>query len=93
MNTTFPLKSTLLTAAAALLCTGLQIAGIDSLATPRSTAADAQVVQLPTVLISAQRETSAAAVQQLPQVVVVGRRLEPVTATALGRDGAKGSTT
>ena len=93
MNTSISLKSTLMTAAAAVLCTALQIAGIDSLATPRSAAADVQVAQLPKVLINAQRETPLAAVQQLPQVVVVGRRLDPATATALGHDGANGSDT
>lgn len=92
MNATnHPLKSTLLTAAAALLCTGLQFAGIDSLAAPRSIGAEASIVQLPLVVVTAQRESEVLAVQQLPQVVVIGRRLDLATATAQSKDDAAGT--
>lgn len=88
MNASLSLKTTLLTAAAALLCTGLQFTGIDSLAAQR--AVDMKVVQLPAVVITAQRDAAAttAVVQQLPQVVVVGRRLDRATATAQVDAGA-----
>lgn len=76
MNASQSIKSTLLTAAAAVLCSGLQFAGIDALASPRHAAA---TVQLPTVLITAQRDR-AALVQQLPQVVIVGQRGNPAPA-------------
>jgi hypothetical protein len=74
MKTVRPFESTLLIAAAALLCAGVQIASIESLAAPRGTATPITVVQLPTVQVSAQREAASVAVQQLPQVVVVARR-------------------
>jgi hypothetical protein len=76
MNTTHSLRSTLSIAVLALLCSGLQIAGIDSLATPRGARVEAQVVQLPTVLVSAERTTASPPVRQLPRVVIVGRRGE-----------------
>ena len=82
MNTVRPIESTLLIAAAALLCAGLQIASIESLAAPRGAATPIAVVQLPTVQVSAQRAASSVAVQQLPQVVVVAHR-----------DGAAGTVT
>ena len=82
MKTVRPFESTLLIAAAALLCAGLQIAGIGSLAERRSAASPLDVVQLPTVQVSAQREAASVAVQQLPQVVVVAHR-----------DGAAGTMT
>jgi hypothetical protein len=83
MPTIRPMKSTLLTAAAALLCTGLQLGGMDSQAAAGGAAtATAKIVQLPTVRITAQRETAARPVQQLPLVMVVGRRLPAQTARA-----------
>ena len=85
MNHNLSLKSTLLTAAAALLCTGLQLAGIDSLAVTRGSTAGPQVVQLPTVLVSAQRDAAPTAVQQLPPVLVVGRRSDAGALTAQAR--------
>lgn len=83
------LESTLLIAAAALLCAGLQLAGIDSLAAPHRAPADRQVVQLPTVLVTAERATARTAVQRLPQVVIVGQRdAAAQTVTAQTRDAA-----
>ena len=93
-TTTVSLKPILLTAAAAILCTGLQFSGIDTLAAPRSAAIETRIVQLPKVWVVAPREAAVAAnVQRLPQVVVVGRRLDraPGTAQALGT--APGSAT
>ena len=91
MNCTVSLKPVLLTAAAALLCTGLQFGGIDALAAPRAAHAEAAVLQLPTVLVIAKREAAVAtAVQQLPQVVVVARRLERAGATAQALNAAPG---
>ncbi len=79
MNTDdFSLKATLMTALAAVILAALQLAAIDSLATPRSQAAN--VVQLPLVVVSDKREAVTEAVRQLPQVVVVGQRLERATA-------------
>jgi len=74
MNTHPPLKSTLLIAAAALLCAGLQLAGIDTLVASRSAPAPEQVVQLPRVLVTGERSSATVAVQTLPQVVIVGHR-------------------
>jgi hypothetical protein len=88
MTTIHPLKSMLLIAAAAVLCTGLQLAGIDALAATRHAAAEPTVVQLPLVLVTAPRDISSASVQQLPQVVVTGRRA--ATATAQASAGAAG---
>ena len=80
------IKSTLLTVAAAVVCTGSVFAAIDSLAAPRAARTDAQIVQLPMVVVSAQRDGPAVAVQQLPQVVVVGQRLARATAGVRGSD-------
>ena len=79
MNTSHSIKTTLLTAAAAVLCSGLQFTGIDVLAAPDRTATAQTVVQLPAVLITAQR-SPAQIVQQLPQVVIVGHRGSPAPA-------------
>jgi hypothetical protein len=84
------LKSTLLTAAAALLCTGLQFSGIDALSTPRHVDAQAQVLQLPLVFIGAHREAAPVEVQKLPQVVIVGQRS---TATTVAAQGGKARST
>lgn len=88
MNTTHSLKTTLLTAAAAVLCTGVQFTSIDSLAAARTASVGAHVVQLPAVLITARREPMTLAVQQLPQMVIVARRADgvrTVTAQATAR--------
>jgi len=79
MNPSHSIKSTLMTALAAVLCSGLQFAGIDNLAAPRSATAEASVAQLPTVLITARRD-SMTVVQRLPQVVVVGQRSDSAQA-------------
>lgn len=94
MNTTVSLKPMLLTAAAAVLCTGLQFTGIDAIATPRSAEAQATVLQLPLVVVTAKREAAGATtVQQLPQVVVVARRLDRAARTAQALHTAAGSAT
>ncbi len=94
MNTTASLKPALLTAAAALLCTGLQFSGIDALAAPRSARVEAHIAQLPTVLVVAQREASEAmSVQRLPQVTVITRRIDRATGTAQALGTAPGSAT
>lgn len=94
MNTTASLKPMLLTTAAAVLCTGLQIGAIDALAAPRSARIEARIVQLPTVSVVAQREaTLATSVQRLPQVVVVARRLDRATGTAQALGATPGSAT
>ena len=90
--TTVSIKPFLLTAAAAVLCTGLQFNGIDALAAPRSAQAEAVVQQLPAVLVTAKREgVASASVQQLPQVVVVGRRLDRAAGTAQALNTTAGS--
>lgn len=82
MNASTSLKTVLLIAIASVVATGLELAGIDSLAAPRTPAVGQAVVQLPTVYVTAQRQTQAVAtVQQLPRVVVVGQRDE-LTAAA-----------
>lgn len=96
MNTTpVSIKPILLTAAAAVLCTGLQFTGIDALAAPRSAKAEATVLQLPMVLVTAPREATVAAttVQQLPQVVIVARRLDRASGTAQALGAAAGPAT
>ena len=85
------LKSTLFTAAAALLCTGLQFSGIDSLSTPRKVVAEAQAVQLPLVFIGVQHEAAPPEVRKLPQVVIVGQRNNG-TATVAAHAREAGST-
>ena len=80
MNTRTELKPTLLIAAAALLATGMQLAGIDALARPQKLRTDVAVVQLEQVVVVGRRET-VATVHQLPRVVVVTRRLEAVAST------------
>lgn len=84
MTTTTALKFAAITAAAAtaVLCAGLEFAGIHALAAPRAVAAAPQIVHLPMVLVTAPREVAAAEVQRLPQVVVTGRRHVRDTATA-----------
>lgn len=86
MFTIRPIQSMLLTTAAALLCTGMQLAGIDSLAAPRGVGAT--VEQLPFVLVTAQRDAATATVQQLPQVVVTARRAATSTALAEAATGS-----
>jgi hypothetical protein len=79
MNASHSINTTLLTAAAAVLCSVLQFTGIDVLAAPHRAAAGVSVVQLPKVLITAQRSTMQV-VQQLPQVVIIGHRDGPAPA-------------
>jgi hypothetical protein len=87
MTTRLSLKSTLLIAAAALVCAGLQAANASD--APKAM----QVVQLPTVVVTAKRAAPVVVVQQLPKVVVVGRRTVPDTATAQTRAGAASAAT
>ena len=83
-NSPLAIRSTLLTAAVAVFCTGIQLATIDSLAQPRGAHAAVQLVRLPTVTVSAKREAVALAVEQLPTVVVVGQPLAQTSAQASG---------
>ena len=93
-TTTVSIKPFLLTAAAAVLCTGLQFNAVDALAAPRSARAEAVVQQLPTVLVTAKREGAApTSVQQLPQVVVVGRRLDRAADADQALNATAGSAT
>lgn len=86
MNASTQVKTVLLIAIASVFATGMELAGIDSLAAPREPIARQAVVQLPTVFVTAQRDTQAqaqtvAAVQQLPRMVIVGHR-DALTAAA-----------
>ena len=83
-NSPLAIRSTLLTAAVAVFCTGIQLAAVDSLAQQRGAQAAVQLVRLPTVTVSAKREAVALAVEQLPTVVVVGQRLAQTSARASG---------
>lgn len=76
MNESTSLKTVLLIAVASVLATGMELAGIDRLAEHRAPAArHAAVVQLPTVVVTAPRETQVALeIQQLPRMVIVARR-------------------
>ncbi len=82
MNAHTSLKSTLLIATAAMLCAGLQLAAIDTLAASRGAAASQPVLLLPMVLVTAEREPVLGVIQQLPQVVVSGRLPDRDAATA-----------
>jgi len=84
MNTTRPLRITLLTAATALLCTGLQLLAIDTIAIAGNAPSASSIVHLPQVLVSQAREPNAISVTQLPQVMVVGHRMEHSTAQTRG---------
>lgn len=82
MNASTSVKTVLLIAIASVFATGMELAGIDTLAAPRDSAARQAVVQLPTVVVSAPREARVvAAVQQLPRMVIVVHR-ESLAATA-----------
>lgn len=75
MYASSPIKTVLLIAIASVFATGVELAGIDSLAAPREPIARQAVVRLPTVVVTAQREPQAiAAVRQLPRVVIVLHR-------------------
>lgn len=75
MNTSTSIKTVLLIAIASVFATGMELAGIDSLAAPREPIARQAVVQLPTVVVTAQREArGVAVVQQLPRMVIVAQR-------------------
>ncbi len=82
MNASTSLKTVLLIAIASVFATGMELAGIHSLATPRAAVVSQAVVQLPTVVVTAQGQAAAVAtVQHLPRMLIVGRR-DAVTATA-----------
>ena len=82
MNASTSLKTVLLIAIASVFATAIELAGIDSLAAPREAAFKQAVVQLPTVVVTAQSQAQAvASVQQLPRMVIVGRR-DALAATA-----------
>ena len=83
-NSHLAIRSTLLTAAVAVFCTGIQLATIDSLAQPRGAHAEVRLVRLPTVTISAKREAVDLAVERLPTIVVIGQRLAQTSAQASG---------
>ena len=70
------IKPVLLIALASVFATTVELAGIDALAAPRAPiATQASTVQLPTVVVTAQREVpTVAEVQQLPRVVVTAQR-------------------
>lgn len=86
MNATrFPYTITLATAAAAVLLSAAQFAGIDSLAAPRREAAvTAPVAQLPLVVVVGAREAPVdeRVAQHLPTVVVTGHALRTVAKSA-----------
>lgn len=70
------IKSVLLIALASVFATGVELAGIDSLAAPRAKVErHVAVVQLPTVVVTAQREAEAVVkVRHLPTVVITAQR-------------------
>lgn len=69
----FSIQTTFATAAAAVVLSAAQFAGIDSLATPRAAMpAAASVATLPPVVVTGSR-LDLAEVQHLPTVVVTGR--------------------
>ncbi len=71
MYASTPVKTVMLIAIASVFATGIELAGIDTLAAPRAVEARRTVVQLPTVYVTAQRESVAnTEVRQLPRVVV-----------------------
>lgn len=75
MYASTPVKTVMLIAIASVFATGIELAGIDALAAPRAVEARRTVVQLPTVYVTAQRESLAnVEVQQLPRVVVTAHR-------------------
>lgn len=75
MNTSTSIKTVLLIAIASVFATGMELAGIDSLAAPREPFARLATVQLPTVVVTARREAQALAeVRQLPRMVIVAHR-------------------
>lgn len=88
MNATrFPYTITLATAAAAVLLSAAQFAGIDSLAAPRQDAAvaAAPVAHLPLVVVVGAREASLdeRTAQRLPTVVVTGHAVRTVAKSAV----------
>ena len=89
MNATrFPYTITLATAAAAVLLSAAQFAGIDSLAAPKRDAAAAAapvVAQLPLVVVVAAREAvlEERVAQRLPTVVVTGHAVRTVAKSAV----------
>lgn len=79
MNASTSLKTILLIAIASVVATGLELAGIDSLAAPRTPAVGQAVVQLPTVYVTAQSQTQA--VVQLPTVYITAPSQSQAVAT------------
>ena len=84
MNTrTISVMTPLAATFAAVVLTAAQFSGIDSLAAPRDAGmAPPTVVQLPRVVVSANRDDAAATVQ-LPTVVVTARRADAIAAVRL----------
>lgn len=80
------LKSTVLIAAAAVVCAGVQLEGVASLAGRQPALAALSAEQLPT-----SAATTTATIQRLPQVVVIGRRSAADTATAQAAAAARAS--
>lgn len=82
MNASTSIKSVVLIALASVFATGVELAGIDSLATPRAPITRQAVVQLPTVVVEAQRDVAAVTeVEQLPTVVITAQRGATAVAT------------
>lgn len=78
MFTIRPILSMSFTTAAAVLCTAMQLAAIDSLTEQRVTATS--VTHLPPVVVTARRDIAPDVVHQLPPVLVTSRReASPVT--------------
>lgn len=71
MFATAPVKSVMLIAIASVLATGIELAGIDHLATPRAAEDRQMVAELPRVVVTPSQEVLASAdVVELPRVVV-----------------------
>ncbi|MCO5124587.1 MAG: hypothetical protein M9915_12695 [Rhizobacter sp.] len=81
-----PVKTVMLIAIASVFATGIELAGIDTLAAPRAAEARRTVVQLPTVVVTAQREALAnVEVRQLPRVVITANRATTTAAAQAAR--------
>lgn len=75
MFATAPVKSVMLIAIASVLATGIELAGIDHLATPRAAEVRQMVAELPRVVVTPSQEVLARAdVVELPRVVVTPQR-------------------
>ncbi len=83
MSTSTSIRTVLLIAIASVFATGLELAGIDSLAAHREPIARQAVIQLPTVFVTAQRGAQAVAdVRQLPRMVIFAHREARTAQTA-----------